>query len=96
MESGLEQAEPRKWSVSVSSREIMSGYKEQPRPGRLAGSRLGSCRGPGSALLRSFESASFLSWLPPRAGSKQVATVLALALGSTQQTLASTGSHVHS
>lgn len=27
MESGLEQAEPRKWSVSVSSREIMSGYK---------------------------------------------------------------------
>lgn len=51
---------------------------------------------PGSALLKVFESASFLSWLPPRAGSKRVATVLALALRSTQQTLASTGSHVPS
>lgn len=45
----------RKW-VCRCPREKCEWLQEQPRPGRLAGAELGSCQGPGSALLRSFKS----------------------------------------
>lgn len=96
MESGLERAEPGQWRVSVSLREIMSNYEERPGPGRLAETGHSSIEALALLFSGSFESASCVSWLHSQAGSKQVAAVLALMPGSTQQTLASVGSHDHS
>lgn len=70
--------------------------KELSRPEGLAEARHGSIRALALLFYMSFESASFVSWLPSQAGSRLVIAILALVPRSTQQTLASVGSHVNS